>query len=218
MSRDEAFVGRANSLLKDMVVDVTLDLVRTAGWANLRMNAIAERVGVSKPTLYKHFSSKDQLAKVYLDREVDIMIEVAQAAIDRHPDNPERALREGLRSVLVELAKNPVITAVLASDRATAALLPVVTTNGERMISRAASEFVPIVRKAMPGITDADAHAYADTMVRVLVSHAILPTRSVDHSADLILRVAIPVLRGHQPPELTEQPIPTAFAEENIDV
>lgn len=198
-SGDDAFASRAQTLLKAMAVDATVDLIRTVGWANIRMTDIAARIGISKPTLYKHFGSKDHLASVYLDREIDGMIEVAAAALNRYPDDPERALREGLRSVIESFSSNPVMRSVLADDDASAALLPLVTTHGQRLLTRAAAAFAPILENAIPGLDPADTRAYADTMVRILISHAVLPASSVDESVDLVLRVAIPVLRTQRP-------------------
>lgn len=195
-----SYVGRAQELLKTMALDAATEMVRTIGWANLRMNAVAARIGVSKPTLYKHFGSKDELASAYLDREVDAMIEVATTALERYPDDPERALREGLHSIVETVSANPVVASVFTDDRAAAALLPLVTTNGQRLLDRAVAGFAPIVESVLPGLDESDTRAYADTMVRVVISHAIQPASSVDDSVDLILRIAVPVLRTYRSP------------------
>lgn len=200
-ARGDAFASRAQGLLKSMAIDAAVELVRTVGWANIRMADIAARIGVSKPTLYKHFGSKDQLASVYLDREVDAMIEVAAAALNRYPADPERALREGLRSVIETFTSNPVLRSVLADDEASAALLPLVTTHGQRMLGRATAGLSPIVQHAIPAIEESDVRAFSDAMIRILISHAILPAPSVDDSVDLILRVAVPVLRTRLSPD-----------------
>ncbi|TSE00273.1 TetR/AcrR family transcriptional regulator [Skermania sp. ID1734] len=197
-SGDDAYANRAQNLLKRMAIEATVELIRTVGWANIRMTDIAAKVGVSKPTLYKHFGSKDHLASVYLDREIDGMIEVAAAALNRYPDDPERALREGLRSVIESFSSNPVLRSILADDAA-AALLPLVATHGQRLLRRAADAFAPILNNAIPGLDPADSRAFSDAMVRILISHAVLPSSSVDDSVDLILRVTVPVLRTHRP-------------------
>ncbi len=181
-----------------MALDAAAEMVRTIGWANLRMYDVAARIGVSKPTLYKYFGSKDQLANAYLNREVDQLLEVATTAVNRYPNDPERALSEGLRTVIETLSANPAVATVLADAETAAALLPMVTVDGRRLLARAADGFAPVIEAAVPGLPEADVRAYADTMVRVIVSHVIQPASSVEESVDLILRVAIPVLRSLQ--------------------
>ena len=182
-------------LLRDVALQATVDLVRTRGWARTRMADIASLAGVSKPTLYKYFGSKDQLAREYVDREVDSILRVARAKLQAYPGDPERALREGLHDIVTDLSRNPLIRAVFTDDAAAASLLPLVTTHGQRLLNRAVTELAAVIDAAYEGFAPEDVRAYADTMVRGLISHAILPSASVDDSVDTMLRVALPLLR-----------------------
>jgi AcrR family transcriptional regulator len=189
------FGERARTLLRDIALQATVDIVRTRGWARTRMADIAALAGISKPTLYKYFGSKEQLAREYVDREVDSILSVSRAKLEAYPGDPERALKEGLHDILDDLSRNPLIRAIFTDDAAAASLLPLVTTHGQRLLNRAVAEFAEIVDAAVPGFDPADLRAYSDTMVRGLISHAILPSSSVDDSVDTMLRVALPVLR-----------------------
>lgn len=194
-----SFGERARTLLRDVALQATVDIVRTRGWARTRMADIAALAGISKPTLYKYFGSKDELARQYVDREAESILAVARAALDRYPGDPERALREGLRDILDDLSRNPLVRAVMTDDAAAASLLPLVTIHGQRLLERAVGEFAQIIDDAYVGFEPEDLRAYADTMVRGLISHAILPGESVDDSVDTILRVALPLLRRRAP-------------------
>ena len=198
-------------LLRDVALQATVDLVRTRGWARTRMADIASLAGVSKPTLYKYFGSKDQLAREYVDREVDSILRVASAKLQAYPGDPERALREGLHDIVTDLSRNPLIRAVFTDDAAAASLLPLVTTHGQRLLNRAVTELAAVIDAAYEGFAPEDVRAYADTMVRGLISHAILPSASVDDSVDTMLRVALPLLRQgsvRQDPSLTSEETP----------
>jgi AcrR family transcriptional regulator len=198
-------------LLRDVALQATVDLVRTRGWARTRMSDIASLAGVSKPTLYKYFGSKDQLAREYVDREVDSILRVARAKLQAYPGDPERALREGLHDIVTDLSRNPLIRAVFTDDAAAASLLPLVTTHGQRLLNRAVTELAAVIDAAYEGFAAEDVRAYADTMVRGLISHAILPSASVDDSVDTMLRVALPLLRQgsvRQDPSLTSEETP----------
>jgi AcrR family transcriptional regulator len=48
-------------------------LIRERGYANLNMDDIADEVGVSKPTLYQHFKSKDDMVAYTLLEACDTM-------------------------------------------------------------------------------------------------------------------------------------------------
>ena len=114
------FTQRAKALLRDVALQATVDIVRTRGWAQTRMADIATLAGISKPTLYKYFGSRDELARAYVDREVDLILQTARSELERYPDDPERALTEGLRHIVDDMSRNPLIRAVLTDDAAAA--------------------------------------------------------------------------------------------------
>ena len=140
------FTQRAKALLRDVALQATVDIVRTRGWAQTRMADIATLAGISKPTLYKYFGSRDELARAYVDREVDLILQTARSELERYPDDPERALTEGLRHIVDDMSRNPLIRAVLTDDAAAASLLPLVTTHGERLLKHSVDEMASIIR------------------------------------------------------------------------
>jgi AcrR family transcriptional regulator len=54
------------------------------------MEVIAQGVGISKPTLYKHFSSKLELYLAVLQIHLDILVAGVQAALRSTTDNAQR--------------------------------------------------------------------------------------------------------------------------------
>lgn len=48
---------------KEEIVLVTLELAAQKGLANVSMNMIADKIGIKKPSLYKHFASKDEIVE-----------------------------------------------------------------------------------------------------------------------------------------------------------
>lgn len=190
------FGDRARTLLRDVVMQATVEIVRTQGWARTRMGDIAAVAGISKPTLYKYFGSREELAREYVDREVDQVLQTARTVFKRYPGDPERALTEGLQHIVEDLSRNPLIRAVFTDDAVAASLLPLVTTHGERLLKHAVDEIAAISSVALPGALPEDIRAYSDTLVRLMISHAILPSPSVEDSVDSMLRVALPLVRA----------------------
>lgn len=48
---------------KEEIVLVTLELAAERGLANVSMSMIADKVGIKKPSLYKHFASKEEIVE-----------------------------------------------------------------------------------------------------------------------------------------------------------
>ena len=48
---------------KEEIVLVTLELAAKKGLANVSMSMIADKVGIKKPSLYKHFASKEEIVE-----------------------------------------------------------------------------------------------------------------------------------------------------------
>ena len=57
---------------KEEIVLVTLELAAEKGLANVSMSMIADKIGIRKPSLYKHFASKEEIVEAmyeYLRRQ-----------------------------------------------------------------------------------------------------------------------------------------------------
>ncbi len=60
------------------------------GYHAAAMDEIAEQAGVSKPVLYQHFPSKQDLYLALLDESVDILTSAVNTALNSTEDNRER--------------------------------------------------------------------------------------------------------------------------------
>ena len=48
---------------KEEIIQTTLELAAEKGLAGVSMSMIADKIGIKKPSLYKHFSSKDEIVE-----------------------------------------------------------------------------------------------------------------------------------------------------------
>lgn len=55
------FKERARQYREDEILQHALRLIRENGYLDLKLDDLADAVGISKPTLYQHFASKDDL-------------------------------------------------------------------------------------------------------------------------------------------------------------
>src|ERR1700684_1211244 len=73
------------SARRDALLDAAVALVSAEGVHVVSMEAVAERAGVSRPLVYKHFANRDELVAAAYRREAaklhqDLVAEVASAS------------------------------------------------------------------------------------------------------------------------------------------
>jgi len=84
---------------KQETLDVAMRLLFERGYANLNMDEVAEEVGISKPTLYQDFNSKDELVALVMVRMYEKMEDELAAISDKSPlEQLENFLRLMLKS------------------------------------------------------------------------------------------------------------------------
>ena len=60
-SRDQPSGGQAGASTRERILDVALDLFTDQGFDATSMREIAERLDISKPAIYYHFASKEEI-------------------------------------------------------------------------------------------------------------------------------------------------------------
>src|SRR6516162_7666919 len=91
---EEAFEAR-----REEILDAATELFAQFGYSDAVTGALAERLGVGKGTLYRHFPSKRDLFLAAADRVMRRMRETIDASIAGIEDPLERTER-GIRSFL----------------------------------------------------------------------------------------------------------------------
>ncbi|MEP7284362.1 MAG: TetR/AcrR family transcriptional regulator [Chloroflexota bacterium] len=86
------------------ILETAAQLLIERGYVNLNMDDLAETVGISKPTLYQHFKSKDELVAQIVIRNFALMEERIAESMQGTPLNClELLMREILKSRYSEL-------------------------------------------------------------------------------------------------------------------
>lgn len=70
-----------NTSTRERIVDAAVDLFYRQGYQATVVNQIVEEAGVSKPTFYTHFPSKEDLCITYLKTRRDIALQAHRDAI-----------------------------------------------------------------------------------------------------------------------------------------
>jgi len=180
---------------RERLVAQAADLTRSGGWAAITMAKLADRVGVSRQTVYNEIGSKRQLAEAMIMHELEVFLQAVDAAFEENPDDLGEAIREAAARVLEMAAANPLLHAVLsASHGAESDLLPLLTTQVEPLIEAAHG----LVRRHLDtydhGLDPDRIDPLVDMVIRLVLSHVTAPSTSPRETADNIAWIAKRVL------------------------
>lgn len=77
------FKDQAFRLREDAILDATTTILASKGFDLMTMDDVANQIGISKPSLYKHFKSKEDLVGAAMIR----LIDGASAQLESLPEN-----------------------------------------------------------------------------------------------------------------------------------
>src|SRR4249919_3219178 len=158
--------------MHERVVAAAAALTLEVGWAGVTMGKLADRVGVSRQTVYNEVGSKPRLAEEMVLAELAKFLAVVDAAFDRHPDDLVEAIRAAARGVLELAGSNALLQAVVsASYGAETELLPLLTTRNDALVLAATQAVQHRVASYHLDLDDRHLDAAIDMVVRLVLSH-----------------------------------------------
>jgi AcrR family transcriptional regulator len=178
----------ARTLLRDTVIAAVDDLVRSRGWSATTMSDVAHAAGVSRQTLYNEFGSRPALVEAYVAREIETLVEQVTEVVRSDADDAHRALRRAF-SLFLELASDEPVVRIIVENAEAGELHQLLTGLGQAVASGRIATLIPEV---WPQVTVPDARLLADTLVRLAISHALLPTQDPAGVAEGIGRMLAP--------------------------
>ncbi len=182
--------------LRQRIVAAAVELTTTSGWAHVTMSRIAERVGVSRQTVYNEVGGKDALAEAMILAELDRFLLVVTDAFDAHPADLVEAIRGASRGVLELAQDNRLLHAVVsATHGADTELLPLLTTHAESLLVVAKGVVSERVAPYDLGVPAERLGGAIDMVVRVVLSHVMQPSSTPRETADDIAWIVDRVLR-----------------------
>ena len=187
----------ASLTMHERVVTAAADLTLEVGWAGVTMGKLADRVGVSRQTVYNEVGSKPQLAEEMVLAELAKFLAVVDAAFDRHPDDLVEAIRAASRGVLELAARNALLQAVVsASYGAETELLPLLTSRNDALVMAATQTVQVRVAAYRIAIDERHLDAAIDMVVRLVLSHVVHPVGEPADTADDIAWISSRTLRA----------------------
>jgi AcrR family transcriptional regulator len=181
--------------MRQRIVQAAVSLTAEVGWARVTMATVADRVGVSRQTVYNEVGTKPGLAEAMILHELDRFLGVVNLAFDAHPDDLVGAIRAASRDVLVLAKDNPLLHAVVsATHGADTELLPLLTTHAESLLAAAKVVIADRIEGYDVGLDEEHLEAAIDMVVRVVLSHVMQPSAAPERTADDLAWIATRVL------------------------
>jgi len=109
-------MGKSHDIRKQEIVEATLALAAEQGLKNLTTQAIAERVGIAQPTIFRHFNSRDAIFGAVIGWVAENLFYVLEQ-LEHDPAPPDERLRRLLQRQLAFIGKRRGIPRVVFSDR-----------------------------------------------------------------------------------------------------
>jgi AcrR family transcriptional regulator len=176
--------------VRDTIVAAVDQLVRSRGWSATTMSDVAEAAGVSRQTVYNEFGSRPVLVEAYVLREVEAMVAAVEDAVRDSAGDAHRAIHASFGLFLKLASDEPLVQVIVAGAEADE-LTGLLTGLGRQV---AIDRIGPLIVEVWPQVTAVDADLLAESMARLAISHALLPTSDPEDTAAGVTRMVGPFI------------------------
>ncbi|MFF0143950.1 TetR/AcrR family transcriptional regulator [Amycolatopsis sulphurea] len=187
-----SFTEPTQASLREARLDAAAELLPDHGHRGLRMAGVAARAGVSRQTVYHEFGSKAALTQAVALRTAAEFLDGVRLRFE----NAE-SLPAGIRDAVVytiEPARESRLVAAALGTEAGEGLLPLLTSRGEPILTAAVELETRHYLKLVPQLSAESATLPTETVVRLSLSHLVLPTHSAAEAAEAVVAVVTPAI------------------------
>jgi AcrR family transcriptional regulator len=188
------YADASRALLRDTILRATDELVAERGWPAVTMAQVATRAGVSRQTVYNEMGSRPELARAYALWAADQLLDEVERCLAEHRDDLGEALVVALELFLDQAAEHPLIRALAATTGSEDVLAVLVRPAGGTIVAAAADRLGSIITTTWPALAAADVALLAEVLVRLAISHVVLPTAPPAEAAAAAGRALAPLL------------------------
>ncbi|MEU8610093.1 TetR family transcriptional regulator [Actinoplanes sp. NPDC048791] len=181
--------------LREAIVDAARAAAVSQGWAAVKMADVADAVGVSRQTVYNEFGNKAGVAEALTAREVSRFVDAVRAELLAHGGDIRAAGEAAILRTLTEAADNPLVKAILTGTEGDDGLLPYLTTRSELVLTTASAVVRDWASAHVPEAGADTVAAAAESIVRLVLSHVVLPSAPAEQTAAVLADTLVRLLR-----------------------
>lgn len=180
----------ARTLLRDTIVAAVDALVRSRGWSATTMSDVATAAGVSRQTVYNEFGSRQALVEAYVLREIEALIAGVEDAVRASHQDAHAAIHAAF-GLFLKLASDEPLVQVIVAGAEGGELIRLLTGLGRQV---AIDRIGRLIVQVWPQVSVSDARLLAESMARLAISHALLPTSDPEDTAADVTRMISPFI------------------------
>lgn len=183
--------------MRETVLDEARALAAGNGWDRVSLSEAAARAEVSRPAVYKEFGSRSGLGEALVRRETTrFLLGIAETL--GAPGRPTaEAIQAAVSFALAEAERNPLIQGVvLAARRDSDGLLPFLTARPEPVFGDARELISAWLAERFPEHPSDVLDQATDLVVRMTISHIVLPGPEPESVPERLTRAVLAVLSG----------------------
>jgi AcrR family transcriptional regulator len=185
MAESQGFYAQMRDVLRVRLLDATAELICADGWSAVTMGAVADRVGISRQSVYKEIGSKAALGEAVIARETDRVLAGVIGQLRAHGSDASAGIPAAVGYVLRAGADNPLIKAILVGAHGgDADLLPLLATRPDPVLARAIAVVGAEARDLYGGLPlpPQTLDRLSEIVVRLTLSHLMQPTGPIEEA------------------------------------
>ena len=186
----------ALTAVEERILAAAAELYVERGLAATTLTAIADRAGVSRPTVYSNLGDQDAVTSRLVEREIGIFFAELTGVLDQHPDVRD-AIREGIVFTVSYVRRHELLQRML--EREPAVVVTRLTLGGDDLIAAASGILLPRLTDAPEAAELGDPRRFAELAVRLALSLILTPSPEVDRDDETEVRCflldVLPALR-----------------------
>ncbi|MEW2587866.1 TetR family transcriptional regulator [Streptomyces virginiae] len=182
--------------MRQSVLDAARDLTCEAGWDQVSLSAVAARAEVSRPSVYKEFGNRAGLGRALVILETQQFLAGVADVLDPGAPDSHACLRAAILYVLQEADNQPLIRAVItAARKGSDSLLPYLTARADPIFDAGQTLVQGWLAARYPQQHTESVRMAADIIVRMTISHLILPADEQHLTAQRLATAALKLLQ-----------------------
>lgn len=174
--------------VRERALDAARALTLDRGWQQVRFVEVADRVGVSRPTMYSEFGNKAGLGEALVRAETTDFLTGLLAVLEPRAGDLAAAAKAALRHTLITAQDNPLLQGML-TNAGDADLLALLTSQSGPVLSVAIETMSSWFSETFPQHDQPLLSELIEALIRLTLSHLVQPTRSLDDTVALLERI-----------------------------
>jgi AcrR family transcriptional regulator len=186
--------------VRSRILDSTVHLASVHGLTRLSLSDVAKHVGLSRPTVYRHFPTRDELIAAAVGREASMLVDAVITSITGI-SSPRAAVEAAVLEALRLTREHALLDRIIRTEPETLVPLLVAGWNPGHVsvLGRVRQSTEALLAFGLPRMDEVARRRVADVLARLLISYAINPP---DDPPEIVASsVAAMVMSNHDNPD-----------------